>query len=66
MAHPLPIVSPYGYGENMRAVDVARSVENKKKYVAIYDAWDDESPAAVNQQFSAELRERLRGGTIEN
>lgn len=42
--------------------DIVRHVENRKRYEAIYDSWSEESPAAMNQRFSNELRELLTKG----
>lgn len=42
--------------------DIVRHMENRKKYESIYDPWDDESPAAMSQRFTEELRESLRKG----
>lgn len=67
MSVSLPIVSSHvAMGENTREVDAVRFVENRRRYESFYDAWANESPAAMNEQFTAELRARLKGGDVEN
>lgn len=54
-----PILSQVAMGENMREADNVRCVANKQRYESFYSAWDVESPANLNQQFSTELRAAL-------
>lgn len=52
-------------GENgnlyIQADDIQRHIENRLRYGYLYDPFDDESPAAMSQRFSAELISRLKG-----
>lgn len=58
--------SPDRVAMELREDDILRQTENRRRYESFYDAWADESPSAINEQFSAELRERLRGGNSQD
>lgn len=57
----LPTSCGYGVKE-MREAEVVAAKQNRLRYGFLYDQWDDESPAAVNERMSRDLRDWLKGG----